>query len=96
MARLGYLQKDWPLVMLMTEKALQIKESTGSYLTETDAWGYELYDLAAIGCYRLGLYEKAHNYAVLAIKVLPEDERLKKNLELIDLKYNKKAGSGHE
>ncbi len=96
MARLGYLQKDWPLVMLMTEKALQIKESTGSYLTETDAWGYELYDLAAIGCYRLGLYEKAHNYAVLAINVLPEDERLRKNLELIDLKYNKKAGSGHE
>lgn len=96
MARLGYLQQDWPLVLLMTEKALEIEEKTGSYLVESDAWGYELYDLAAISCYRLGLYEKSHNYAVIACQMNPTDPRLKQNLELIDLKYNKEAGLGHE
>ncbi|WFR59113.1 glycosyl transferase family 2 [Anaerocolumna sp. AGMB13025] len=96
MARLGYLQNDWPLVHLMTEKALAITEKTGSYLLETDAWGYELYDLAAICCYQLKLYEKAHNYEVMAIKLEPNDIRLKRNLELIDMKYNVKVETAHE
>ncbi|WP_330587949.1 hypothetical protein [Anaerocolumna sedimenticola] len=96
MARLGYLENNWPLVHLMTEKALAITEKTGSYLLETDSWGYELYDLAAICCYRLGMYEKAHNYALIAIKMEPDDIRLKRNLELIDIKYNAALESSHE
>jgi tetratricopeptide (TPR) repeat protein len=96
MARLGYLENDWPLVMLMTEKALEIKEKSGSYLLETEAWGYELYDLAAISYYRLGLYEKSHNYVVMACTMKPDDLRLKRNLKLIDLKYKKEAGLDHE
>lgn len=96
MARLGYLQNDWPLVYLMTEKALDIKTKTGSYLVETDAWGYPLYDLGAICCYRLGLLEKSYHYAVTACKMEPGDARLKRNLELIEIEYNKKVVSGHE
>jgi tetratricopeptide (TPR) repeat protein len=96
MARLGYLEKDWPLVFLMTEKALDIKEKTGSYLLEPEAWGYELYDLGAICCYRLELYEKAYDYAVKACQIEPEDIRLKINLELIEMKLNKNVGPIHE
>lgn len=96
MARLGYLEKNWPLVFLMTEKALEIKVKTGSYLLEPEAWGYELYDLGAICCYRLGLFEKSQSHGVNACRIKPEDARLKRNLELIELKINKKAGSGHE
>lgn len=86
MARLGYLEGDWPLVFLMSQRALQITQKSGSYLLEPDSWGYSLYDLGAICCYRLGLFEKSYEYAKTACQMEPDDERLKNNLELIKLK----------
>lgn len=86
MARLGYLQGDWPLTFLMTEKGLSITEKSGSYLAEPESWGYSFYDLGAICTYRLGLYEKSYAYAKEACKLVPNDTRLKQNLELIALK----------
>lgn len=86
MARLGYLESDWPLVFLMAEKALDITVKSGSYLTEPDAWGYSLFDLGAIAAYRLGLYQTAYDYAKTACDMQPDDIRLKKNLELIGIK----------
>jgi tetratricopeptide (TPR) repeat protein len=86
MARLGYLESDWPLVFLMVEKALGITVKSGSYLTEPDAWGYSLFDLGSIAAYRLGLYPKAYDYAKTACDMQPDDIRLKKNLELIAIK----------
>jgi glycosyltransferase involved in cell wall biosynthesis len=86
MARLGYQISDWPLVFYMVHQALQINSKSGSYLFEPETWGYALYDLGAIACYRLGLYRQSHEYAVQACLLQPHDERLKKNLELIDEK----------
>lgn len=86
LARIGYLENDWPLVFLMTEKALAITERSGSYLMEAEVWGYSLFDLAAIATYRLGLYERAYRYATLACEAEPDDRRLKMNLELVALK----------
>jgi tetratricopeptide (TPR) repeat protein len=83
MARLGYLEGDWPLVYLMVNEGLKIINQSGSYLVELDGWGYVLYDMGAISSYRLGLYEKAYGYAQEACKMSPGDERLKSNLELI-------------
>lgn len=86
LARLGYLQNDWPLVFLMVDKGLRITEKSGSYLFEPEAWGYSLYDLGAICCYRLDLFDRSRDYAVRACEMQPEDARLKRNLELIELK----------
>lgn len=86
MARLGYLEENWPLVFFMTEKGLSITAKTGSYLTEPECWGYEFHDLGAICTYRLGLYEKSYCYAKTACELEPNDPRLEKNLELIDIK----------
>lgn len=86
LARLGYLENDWPLVYFATQKALAITEKTGSYLVEPESWGYSLYDLGAICTYRLGLFQKSLEYAETACKMEPENQRLKKNLELIALK----------
>ena len=94
MARLGYIEANWPLVYAMTQRALQITQRSGSYLLEPDAWGYSLYDLAAICTYRLGLYDKSYEYAKTACQMEPDNERLKKNLELIELKC--KAGESNE
>ena len=86
MARLGYILNDWPLTFLMTEKALAIMDKAGGYLLEPASWGYSLYDLAAIACYRLGLYEKSHAYAKTACDMEPNDQRLANNLKLIEAK----------
>lgn len=89
MARLGYLENDWSLVFLMTEKGLNITEKTGSYLSEPDCWGPAFYDLGAICTYHLGLYEKSRDYAKIACDMEPDDPRLRQNLELIDAKLGK-------
>jgi len=94
MARLGYLEQNWPLVLLMTEKALGITEKTGSYLCEPESWGYALYDLAAISTYRLELYEKSYEYAKKACEMEPDNPRLKKNLELIEIKLKEVRSTG--
>ena len=96
MARLGYLQNDWPLVFLMVEKGLAITQKTGSYLLELESWGHEFYDLGAISCYRLELYDKSHQYALKALEMKPSDQRLKRNLELIEIKLCKEVDDNHE
>jgi hypothetical protein len=93
MARLGYLENDWPLVFLMTEKALEIKTKTGSYLLEPESWGYALYDYGAIAAYRLGLYRRAYDLAGEALNMCPGDARLQKNLELIREKLDEAGGT---
>ena len=87
-ARLGYRMRDWPLVFLMAESALAITQKSGSYLTEELCWSYQPYDFGSIACFWLGLYEKAADYAKIACEYSPYDERLKKNLELIESKLN--------
>ncbi|MEI6101015.1 MAG: glycosyl transferase family 2 [Eubacteriales bacterium] len=88
MARLGYMEGNWPLVYLMVDRTLQITQKTGSYLMEPESWGWIPYDLGAICSYRLGLFEKSLDFAQTACKMDPGDERLKKNLELIQLKIS--------
>ena len=88
MATLGYEQNDWPLVFLMVTEALKFTEKSGSYLLELESWGYSFYDYGAICSYRLGLYQMAHDYAVRACEMMPNDERLKLNLKLIDERLN--------
>jgi tetratricopeptide (TPR) repeat protein len=88
LARLGYLEQNWPLVFLMAEKGLNIKEKTGSYLLEPEAWGYSLYDYGAIAAYRLGLFRRAYDFAKEALNMNPADPRLQQNLELIKVKLD--------
>lgn len=86
LARLAYDQKDWPLLFLAAEKGLAIQRNTNSYLVEPDAWGYRLYDFGAIACYRLGMYERSACHARAAYAMEPGNERLERNLMLIDEK----------
>ena len=50
-------------------------------MVESFAWGYVLYDMAAISSYRLGYYDKALEYGILALEKAPKDQRLLDNLE---------------
>ncbi len=91
LAKIGYLEKNWPLTYVMAEKGLTITESTGSYLVEPESWGYSLYDYGAISAYRMGMYEKSKEYGEKACSLAPENERLKNNLKLIEVKINSLA-----
>lgn len=91
LATLAYIENDWPLAYLMVEKGLGITHKSGSYLYDPHSWGYSLYDLGAIACYRLGLYGKSYAYARTACEMKPDDERLKRNLVLIEHKQKYKT-----
>lgn len=86
MAKLAYSEEDWELLFFVTEKGLEIKERSGSYLVEPESWGYILEDYAAISCYYLGLYEKSYEHAIKACELLPNDSRLENNKKLIKAK----------
>lgn len=93
MARLGYHTGDWPLVFYMAHQALHVTVKSGSYLFEPETWGYALYDLGAIACYRLGMYRQSAEYAEQACLMEPGDTRLKLNLQLIQEKLDE-GGTG--
>lgn len=82
-AQLAYRLSDWPTVFFMTTEALKIKEKSKSYVNMGYAWDHTPNDLAAISCYRLGMLELAQKHAIAAMLMNPQDERLQKNLRLI-------------
>jgi glycosyltransferase involved in cell wall biosynthesis len=86
MAQLAYLSKDWAKVYHMVEEALKIKEKSLTYLNEPYSWDHTIYDLGALACYYLGMYSKSYDFALEALK-FSDDERLVKNLEIIEKKF---------
>ena len=82
-ANLAYVRSDWETCFYMTEKALKIKEKSRSFTNAGHAWDYTPHDLAAIACFRLGMYERAEKHAEEAVRMAPEKERLKDNLSKI-------------
>lgn len=93
LAKIGYKEGNWPMVYAVTEKGLSITHRSGSYLVQPESWGSALYDYGTISAYRLGLHEKAREYALKACELNPTDERLKANLALIEKKTEKPAES---
>lgn len=94
LARMGYKEENWPLVFALVQKALAITQKRDSYLTEVESWGPALYDLGAISAYRLGLLERAEEYAIQALKMGPDDGRLKDNLKCIERKMTCQKAEG--
>lgn len=83
MAKLAQLQEDWPRVYHMVEAALKINIKPNSYMDEAWCWDSTLYDLGALSCYYLGMYDKSLYFADIAYKMEPDNERLKSNYEII-------------
>ncbi|OYP43440.1 glycosyltransferase involved in cell wall biosynthesis [Lachnotalea glycerini] len=83
MAQLAYIERDWLRVYYMVEETLKIKEKPTTYINEASSWNETIYDLGAVSCYELGLYEKSLQYAEIAAQMSPLNQRLKRNFELI-------------
>ena len=85
-AQMGYILEDWPTVFYMTQEALKIRERSQTYVNTGYSWNHIPHDLAAIACYRLGLYQRALHHAREALALSPQDERLKTNVKEIEKK----------
>ena len=83
LAWLLYEQKDWEGVAYWTGRALKIKDRARTYITENTAWGSQPWDLRSLSLYYTGQYEKAKAAAEEALKISPDNERLKENLQKI-------------
>lgn len=64
--------------------ALKIKEKSISYINEEFAWNYLVYDLLAISSFYIGKKEEALKYNEIALKLNPNDERIKNNGKIIN------------
>lgn len=83
LALAAYYNQDYSTVFYMAEQALKITQKSKIYINQGYAWDSTLPDIAAIACYNLKLYDRAHYYAKLAYELNPKDERIKDNYELL-------------
>jgi tetratricopeptide (TPR) repeat protein len=83
MAQLANIEQDWPTIYHMTEETLKITKRPDSYINEAYAWDVTIYDLGSMACYKLGMFQKSYDWAIAGVEMSPNDERLKKNLEII-------------
>ncbi len=88
-AQFAYEIQDWELICWLAESALKITERPRTYITDAASWGSRPYDLAALGYYYTGRYEKSLYYAEKALEFSPNDSRLKSNLNIIKEKIGK-------
>ena len=89
LAFLLYRRKDWEGLVYLTGRALKITERPDTYITESAAWSSLPWDLRSLGLYYTGQTEKALEAVSEALRLSPDNERLKNNQELI-LKADRK------
>lgn len=80
---LYYRREDWALCRYWAMRALHITARDNNYMTEPEAWGAEPHDLLAIASWQLKDYAGAEAAAGTALRLAPDDERLRRNLEII-------------
>jgi len=87
-SKLCYQQKDWPMLLFLSEEALKIKEKSPTYINMGYSWDYTPHDLCAIAAFRLAMFPRALEHAKQALEYQPDDKRLQKNLEIIQESTN--------
>lgn len=83
-----YEQKNYEKSLQILKTALTIKERSKNYINENFCWDSTIYDILSICCYNLELYEESYGYVQKALKLNPNDKRIKKNKKLIAKKAN--------
>lgn len=78
-AFIAYNEQNWESLLFFTTEALKIKNKTFRYVNEPFAWNFTPYDFIALAYYNLGMSHKAIPYSLEAMKLDPDNERLKSN-----------------
>lgn len=83
-SKMCYELKDWHMCYFLAYEALRIKEKSKTFINVGYSWDHTPDDLCAISAYHLGFYDKALEHAKMAVQHSPKNERLNKNLEIIE------------
>lgn len=83
LAKLYYRREDWTMCRYWSLRTLSIKVRDNNYMTDPEAWGAEPYDLLAISNWHLDRFSDAAWAAEQALSLEPFNERLKRNVEII-------------
>lgn len=83
LAKNYYQQSNWAGLYFAAMNTLAITERPNSYICEPAAWSWEVYDLAALGAWNIGLKKDAVQLGKKALDLNPSDERLKNNYILM-------------
>jgi len=57
------------------------------YTMNPEVWGAQPWDLGSISAWHLGLKEEATQLLAEAIKLAPDDQRLRNNMQFMDADY---------
>lgn len=74
-------QKDWAQAYIAARRCLGITEKRTGFTQDPRAWDHNIYDIAALAAYNMGLYKESVRLGEEAVKMNPDDQRLKSNLE---------------
>ena len=80
LAEFYYTVGRWDDVVMCAERALRLTVKPLAYLCESDAWGWKPFDLLAVACWNLKVFDDAVKWGSLAVEADPKDERLARNL----------------
>ena len=83
LARLLYEEGNWDGVAFLAREALKITERPRTYVCEADSWGSLPWDLLSLGLYYTGRRSEALEAAGEALRLAPNDARIRRNLELM-------------
>mgnify|MGYP000957850544 CR=1 FL=1 len=83
---LEYEEKNYKSVIMCCESALNIKNSSKTYINEPSSWDHTIYDLLSIAYFEEGEYEKSLEAINKAIEISPDIERLQENKQIIEEK----------
>lgn len=81
LAQYAYNKKRWEQCFISAKRCIDINHKRDGFTYDPQAWGYLIYDYAALASYNLGIKSLAKEYGTKALELNPDDERLKKNLE---------------
>ena len=78
-----YEERNWDAVAALCRDALEITERPRTYICEAEAWGSMPWDLLSVGLYYTGRPSEAVDAAKTAQKLSPKDERIARNIEIM-------------
>lgn len=84
LATFYYNEKNWHAVIYAVNEALKIKKRPGTYMTQPEAWNERPYDLLSLAYHYTGDRENALRAVDAAIRLAPENERLKNNRKFFE------------
>ena len=87
-AYIEYKFGNWDYAYKLLNNALEIKERGKSYINENFCWDSTIDDLLSICCFKLNKFKESLLHINNAIKLNPDDERLKENKLLIEKHIN--------